>query len=294
MSELLSYAETQKLLDDLDDEQQKLVSDLVPAQITVGGIQRVLQNLLAERVSIRDLPTILEGVFEASGFSRQISAITEHVRARLARQISNAQLNGDGIIPMITLSPEWEQSFAESIVGDGEERQLAMAPSRLQEFIAAVRQVFERQAMMGESPILLTSPGIRPYVRSIVGALPALHRGALAKRDPPQGQDQDPRAAVGSRRHAAETVPWGHGAGRHAEGARGPWARMPSSWPTEDSPDGGVQITAALEDEGFESAAPLGETAEPGEPGSGRRGPGLPQGAAEHQRPPHPRHHGRA
>ena len=64
MAELLSFAETQKLLDDLPREQQKLVSDLIPGQTTVGGVQRLLQGLLAERVSIRDLPTILEGIQE--------------------------------------------------------------------------------------------------------------------------------------------------------------------------------------------------------------------------------------
>lgn len=168
MSELLSYAETQKLLDELEDDQQKLVTDIIPTQISVGALQRVLQNLLAERISIRDLPTILEGVSEACGYTRQVGAITEHVRARLARQISNDQMNVQGFIPMVTLSPQWEQAFAESVVGDGEEKQLSMAPSKLQDFIAAVRQTFERHAMMGESPILLTSPAIRPFVRSIV------------------------------------------------------------------------------------------------------------------------------
>ncbi len=168
MAELLSYAETQKLLDEQDSEQQKLIGDLIPSQITVGGLQRVLQNLLSERVSVRDLPTILEGVSEACGYTRNVTAITEHVRARLARQISNEQANAEGFIPMVTLSPEWEQSFAEAIVGEGEDRQLSMAPTRLQEFITAVRQTFERHAMLGESPILLTSPPVRPFVRSIV------------------------------------------------------------------------------------------------------------------------------
>ena len=168
MSELLSYAETQKLLDEQDSEQQKLIADLIPNQITVGGLQRVLQNLLAERVSVRDLPTILEGVSEACGYTRNVTAITEHVRARLARQISNDQVNQEGFIPMITLSAQWEQAFAEAIVGEGEDRQLSMAPTRLQEFINAVRQTFERHAMMGESPVLLTSPPVRPFVRSIV------------------------------------------------------------------------------------------------------------------------------
>ncbi len=168
MSELLSFAETQKLLDDLDAETQKLSADLIPNQISVGGIQRVLQNLLAERISIRDLPTILEGISEACGYTRSVMAITEHVRARIARQISNAQTTDQGYIPLITLSPEWEDAFAQSLIGEGEERQLAMAPSKMQDFITAVRQTFERFAMMGETPALLTSPGIRPYVRSIV------------------------------------------------------------------------------------------------------------------------------
>ena len=168
MPDLLSFAETQKLLDEQDQAQQKLIADVIPTQITVGGLQRVLQNLLAERISIRDLPAILEGVAEACGYTRNMTAITEHVRARLARQISAENTNEAGLIPLITLSPDWEQAFAEAIVGDGDERQLAMAPSKLQDFINLVRQTFERHAMLGESPVLMTSPGIRPYVRSIV------------------------------------------------------------------------------------------------------------------------------
>ncbi|GAA4255676.1 flagellar biosynthesis protein FlhA [Azospirillum formosense] len=168
MPELLSFTETQKLLDELDKEHQKLIADVVPAQITVGGLQRVLQNLLAERVSVRDLATILEGVSEAASQTRSITQITEHVRTRLARQICDANINEMGVIPLVTLSPEWEQAFAESLVGDGDDRQLTMAPSRLQQFITSVRQTFERHAMMGETPVLLTSPLIRPFVRSIV------------------------------------------------------------------------------------------------------------------------------
>jgi flagellar biosynthesis protein FlhA len=168
MADLLSYAETQKLLDELDKEHQKLIADMVPSQISIGGIQRVLQNLLAERISIRDLPTILEGISEACGYTRNVNLITEHVRTRLSRQISDACTNEQGFIPLITLSPEWEQTFTESLTGPDEDRHLAMPPSRLQAFISSLRDTFERQAMMGEMPVLLTSPAIRPYVRSIV------------------------------------------------------------------------------------------------------------------------------
>jgi len=168
MPDLLSYSETQKLLDENAGQHQKLVADVVPSQITISGLQRVLQNLLAERVSIRDLPTILEAISEASGMSRNITFVTEHVRSRLARQLSELYSADQGYIPLLALSPEWEQAFAESLIGQGEERQLSMAPSRLQEFMQAVRTTFERYAMMGEIPVLLTSPGVRPYVRSIV------------------------------------------------------------------------------------------------------------------------------
>ena len=168
MPEMLSYSETQKLLDEITKTHQKLINDIIPSQISIGGIQRVLQNLLGERVSIRDLATILEAVAEAVTHTRNLTAITEHVRARLGRQLCDTNAGADGVIPLVTLSPEWEQAFSESIVGQGDDRQLSMAPTRLQDFIAKVRQTFERFAMMGETPVLLTSPMIRPFVRSIV------------------------------------------------------------------------------------------------------------------------------
>src|SRR5207244_1430873 len=118
VAELLSYTETQKLLDELPREQQKLVADLIPSQITVGGVQRVLQTLLAERVSVRDLATILEGIQEAcGGATRAIPSIVGHVRARLARQLSDSHTGMGGYIPLVTLSPEWEAAFAEALTG---------------------------------------------------------------------------------------------------------------------------------------------------------------------------------
>jgi flagellar biosynthesis protein FlhA len=168
MSEMLSFSETQKLLDEVGREHQKLVADIVPAQISVGGIQRVLQALLAERVSIRDMAQILEGISETCQQTRSATQITEHVRMRLGRQICEQHANEQGILALVTLSPEWEQAFAESLVGQGEERQLSMAPSKLQDLIGRVRQTFERHAMLGEAPVLLTSPLARPFVRSII------------------------------------------------------------------------------------------------------------------------------
>jgi flagellar biosynthesis protein FlhA len=168
MSDLLSYGEVQKLLKELPKEQSELIKDIVPAQVTISGIQRVLQLLLAERISIRDLSTILEGIADALAFSRNPSTMVEHVRARLARQICAQNTTHSGYLPLIALSAKWEQAFAESIVGTGEDRSLAMQPSKLSEFMTAVRDAFERAAREGEAPVLVTSAAIRPFVRSLV------------------------------------------------------------------------------------------------------------------------------
>ena len=168
MADLLSYSETQKLLDDLPKEHQKLIADIVPTHISISGVQRILQGLLLERISIRNLGTILEAIAEATGYTQNIGQITEHVRSRLSRQISDSVADDSGVVPLITLSPEWEQAFAESVIAQGDERQLSMAPTQLQEFITRVRQVFDRTTADGETPAILTSPAARPFVRSIV------------------------------------------------------------------------------------------------------------------------------
>src|ERR1044071_8211234 len=167
-AELLSYAEVHKLIKELPKEQADLVKDISPAQITVSGIQRVLQLLLNERVSVRDFGTILEGVADALSFTRNPVTIAEHVRTRLARQLCAQHTTPQGYLPLIALSPKWEQNFAESIIGTGDERSLAMQPSRLSEFITTVRERFEDAARQGEAPVLVTSPNIRPFVRGIV------------------------------------------------------------------------------------------------------------------------------
>ncbi len=168
MAELLSYAEVQKLLKELPKEQAELIKDIVPSLITSSGIQRVLQILLAERVSIRDLATILEGIADGLGATRNPTLLAEHVRIRLSRQICAQHTAPGGYLPLIPLTAQWEQSFAESMIGQGDDRQLAMQPSKLSEFITLVREKFEEAAREGEAPVLVTSAGIRPYVRGIV------------------------------------------------------------------------------------------------------------------------------
>jgi flagellar biosynthesis protein FlhA len=169
VAELLSYAETQKLLNQLPAEQQKLVGDLIPGLISVGGLQRILQVLLVEHVSIRDLPTILEAVQEACGMtSKVMTAIVAHVRSRLARQISDSHVAAAGYIPIVSLSSHWEEAFAEALVGPPEDRQLALPQSKLHEFIDRVRLVIDTAIQSGDTPVLLTSTGIRYHVHAVV------------------------------------------------------------------------------------------------------------------------------
>jgi flagellar biosynthesis protein FlhA len=186
VAELLSYGEVAKLLKELPKEQGDLVKDIVPTQITVSGIQRVLQLLLAERISIRDLSTILEGIAEAISFTRNPIMLAEHVRGRLARQVCAQYTTPAGYLPLIALSAKWEHAFAESIVGQGDDRSLAMQPSRLTEFISLVRERFEEAARAGESPVLVTSAGIRPFVRGLVerfrAQTPVLSQGEIHPR----------------------------------------------------------------------------------------------------------------
>lgn len=168
ITDLLGYAEIQRLMRDLPKEHGDLVKDIVPSLIPMTSIQRVLQSLLAERVSIRDLGTVLEGIADAVNVTKNPRDIVEIVRQRLSRQLCAQYMNSSGHLPIIALSPPWETAFAEAIIGQGDERHLAMAPSKLSEFASLVRSRFEDAARLGESPVLVTSAQARPFVRAIV------------------------------------------------------------------------------------------------------------------------------
>jgi len=168
MADLVSYAEMQKLIKELPPEQKKLADDVIPSAVSATTVHRVLQALLRERVSIRDLPTILEALGEAAPHTSSVTLLVEHVRGRLGRQICWQHRAEDGALPIVTLSTDWEHAFVDALTGPGEEKQLSLAPSKLQEFIRSVREAFERAALSGEAAVLLTSPAIRPYVRSII------------------------------------------------------------------------------------------------------------------------------
>ncbi|MFC4169104.1 flagellar biosynthesis protein FlhA [Teichococcus aestuarii] len=168
MAQLQGYAATQKLLDGLEKEHQRLVGDLIPAVLPLATLQKVLSTLLAERISIRNLPLILEALHEGASFTRNVSMLTEHVRQRLSLQICRGLTQEDGYITTLLLSPEWEKEVGSAIVEEGDQRSFAMAPSKIQELVSATRARIAEAAAKGDWPAVLTSAGARPFVRHLV------------------------------------------------------------------------------------------------------------------------------
>jgi flagellar biosynthesis protein FlhA len=168
ITELLTYGEVQKLIDNLQPEHKKLVDTIIPSEMTLVSLQRVLQSLLSEKVSIRDLPSILEALSEICPNTKNISKMVEMVRTRLSKQICQASTGPKGYIPIVILSPIWEQIFVENLIGEGDNKQLVMPPSKLHDFVMALGKEFDKQNLEGEFPVLLSSPLLRPYIRSIV------------------------------------------------------------------------------------------------------------------------------
>lgn len=166
ITELLSYTETQKLLDNLKENYEKLVKDIVPEIANIPIIQKVLQNLLMESISIRDLPTILEAIGDVAGSNKNTIQITESVRAKLARQISYINSDSEGTISAVVLSSFWEQNFSKAIRIEGDNSYLAMQPSLIQQFISEVKNKYDEIAESdGIVPVLLTTSAVRPFVK---------------------------------------------------------------------------------------------------------------------------------
>ena len=165
---LLTYAAAERLIDGIDPEYARLVKELVPAQVPMMAIVRVLQSLLAERVSIRNLPAILEAIAEAVAWTRSVPLLVEHVRMRLGSQICRTLADADGYVPVIAMSAEWEQALAQAVVTEGEDRRFAMAPDRVQAFLAELRGKLQAHAGRDPLPAVLVNPDARPFVRSLL------------------------------------------------------------------------------------------------------------------------------
>ncbi len=169
-AELLTRADTQKLLDTLKERNPGLVDEVIPNLLKVGDVQKVLQNLLRERVPIRDLETILETLGDWAGRTKDHEILTEYVRNALARTICNQYRDRDGAVHAVTLDPATEDLILGNIQRSEVGSSLALPPDRQAEFALKVRQQAESAASSaGGAPVaVLCGPQVRMWVRRLI------------------------------------------------------------------------------------------------------------------------------
>jgi flagellar biosynthesis protein FlhA len=185
LPDLLSRQQTKELVDRVGQTAPKLIEELVPKLASIGDIQRILRQLLRERVSIRDLTTILEAVADAAALTKDPDAITESVRAAIGRAICRPYQNEKGEMPAISLAPALEERLLSSIVRTEQGSVLALDPTQAQRLASRIAEVF---AAAVAQPVLLCSPALRPHLwRLFARVLP--HLGVLSHSEiPPQMQ----------------------------------------------------------------------------------------------------------
>lgn len=167
LPDLMSYAATQRLVNGMDRDYQKLVTEISnPSPLSL--VQHVLQSLLSEQVSIRNLPLIVEAIAEAAADSKNIEFITDHARARLSNQICRSLLDASGYLPVLTMSNAWEGEFASHTKVNADQKTLTLDPQRTHEFIIAARQALQPFAERDERPSLLVQSEFRTFVRQML------------------------------------------------------------------------------------------------------------------------------
>ncbi|MCZ6552321.1 MAG: flagellar biosynthesis protein FlhA, partial [SAR324 cluster bacterium] len=165
--EFVGRQETQRLLDNFAKTEPKVVEELVPNVLQLGTVQKVLQNLLGERVSVRDLHTILETMADMGGMTKDADLLTEYVRQSMARTITRQYQTPDGMLPLVSLSQEYEEQLAGAIQSTPQGAYLGLDPQIAQTIIQNIESQLERFSVFNYQPILLCSPLIRPHVKKL-------------------------------------------------------------------------------------------------------------------------------
>ncbi|GAB6144602.1 flagellar biosynthesis protein FlhA [Desulfocicer niacini] len=167
-SELLGRQDVQALLDNLAARYPKVVEELVPKQLTLGGVQKVLQNLLQEHVSIKDMLTIVETLADYSPVSKDPDLLTEYVRHKLSRSIMAPYLSEDGTLNLITLAPDVETLLIKALQKTDHGVYLSMDPKVTEPIIRSVKKQTENAMVNNIQPIIMTSPVIRRHFRKLI------------------------------------------------------------------------------------------------------------------------------
>jgi len=168
--ELLGRQETKSLLDTVAKTHPKVVEELVPKILSVGEVQKVLQNLLRERVSIRDSVTILETLADFGGYTKNATALTEYSRQALGRSICKPYQNEAGDLQVFTVSPDLEKNIGDGVVQSDQGSYLALEPRQAKDIMTRFRRTVETASASGNS-VILCSPNIRMYVRQLLERL---------------------------------------------------------------------------------------------------------------------------
>jgi flagellar biosynthesis protein FlhA len=167
-ADLLGRQEVQTLLNNLKTTYPVVVEELIPNLLTIGELQKVLQNLVREKISIRNLLLILETLADQTRISRDVEFLTEKVRQALSTSICREYLQQDGTLPVLTLDPALENMMGE-VVKKGQKEMLgALHPDTLRSFYGSLLKQVENMTKQGYSPVLLCSQAIRPYFRHLV------------------------------------------------------------------------------------------------------------------------------
>jgi flagellar biosynthesis protein FlhA len=166
MADFINYASTQALVSDMDRDYQKLVGEIQGGS-AVMILSHVLQALLREKISIRNLPVIVEAIAE---INRQASTefLTEHVRRRLSRQICDDLADENGFVSVITMSQKWEMEMSAAVQREGDITQLMLPPLRVQDFVIATRNVIQKFAQDDSWPAILVDADLRPHIKSML------------------------------------------------------------------------------------------------------------------------------
>jgi flagellar biosynthesis protein FlhA len=167
-SELLGRQEVQHLLDNLRKTYPKAVEELVPNLLTLGAVQKVLQNLLDERISIRDLLTIVETLADCAVLTKDTDLLTEYVRNKLSRSIISPHIGEDGYLKLITMSQDVEDILLKGIQKTDHGSYLSVEPRIADSIITSIKKEAEKAMSKNIQPILLTSPLIRRHLRKMV------------------------------------------------------------------------------------------------------------------------------
>ncbi|MBP2629387.1 MAG: flhA [Firmicutes bacterium] len=166
-SEILGRQETQNLVDSIKQSNASVVEELLPDLLSIGDIQKVLANLLKERISIRDMVTILEVLADYAKMTKDTEILTEYVRHALSRQITKQNVQNN-ILPAVTLDPATENIIASAVQRNDHGSYVSLEPNNMQRLINSLNSELPKLTNLGYQPIVLTSPAVRLYFRKLI------------------------------------------------------------------------------------------------------------------------------